>query len=118
VALAPLTPILAPDADSAVDQAMSEARADWSEPDTDGVAGLTWMPIGRVRGEVADEDIRDLIAQMTVANDERSGETPSTPPYHRAARELERLAGRVYEASSTGERIAEEAAREREEHIR
>ena len=47
---------------------------------------------------------------MGAANEDRSAGTPSTPPYHRAARELERLAGLVYEATSAGERIAEDGA--------
>jgi hypothetical protein len=110
VALAPLTPVVAPDADAAVQQAMQEARADWSDPGANVADRIRWMPIERVREDVADEDIRDLIAQMTVANDERSLQTPSTPPYHRAARELEALAGRVYEATSAGERVAEDRA--------
>jgi hypothetical protein len=51
---------------------------------------------------------------MGAANDERSVSTPSTPPYHRAARELERLASLVYEASSVSERAAEDHALERD----
>ncbi len=56
-----------------------------------------------------------LIAQMTVANEERSAGTPSTPPYRRAAREVERLAGRIYEASSAAERVAEDGALRRDD---
>ena len=110
VALAPLTPVVAPDAVTAADQAMQEAVAQWigAEPAAD--AQLAWVPIERVRTVATDQDIRGLIVQMTIANEERSDETPSTPPYHRAARELERLAGLVYEATSTEERIAEDAA--------
>ncbi|MCY7419157.1 MAG: hypothetical protein LH650_11800 [Chloroflexi bacterium] len=47
---------------------------------------------------------------MATANETRTDSTPSTPPYHAAARELERLAGLVYETSSAEERIAEDGA--------
>jgi hypothetical protein len=67
------------------------------------------VPIDEVR-DVAEEDIHALITRMSIANDERTGETPSTPPYHRAARELERLASLVYEAASAEERMAEDVA--------
>jgi len=109
IALAPLTPVVAPDADGAVVQAMTEAQALWSDPGSNA-GDLSWQPIGQIRASAADEDIGALILQMGAINDERSIETPSTPPYHRAARELERLAGLVYEATSAGERIAEDEA--------
>lgn len=110
VALAPLTPVVAQDAIGAADQAMAEAVTLWIGPDPDADGHLAWVPIEQVRTIPADQDIRGLIVQMTIANEERSDETPSTPPYHRAARELERLAGLVYEATSTEERVAEDVA--------
>lgn len=110
VALAPLTPVVAIDANAGADRAMREARSQWSDASPDRVQLLSWRPMDRVREEAADEDIAALIVQMTAANEERDAETPSTPPYHRAARELERLAGLVYEATSAGERVAEDTA--------
>lgn len=115
IALAPLTPVLAVEADDAAEQAMLEARAMWSDPVLSRAELLSWRPIFEARVQAADEDIRLLIEQMGIANDERLAGTPSTPPYHRAARELERLAGRVYEATSAGERVAEDGALRRQE---
>jgi len=109
IALAPLTPVVAPDADAAVAQAMAEAQALWSDPGA-SAGDMSWLPIGQARAAAADQDIGALILQMGTTNDERSIETPSTPRYRRAARELERLAGLVYEATSAGERIAEDEA--------
>ena len=63
---------------------------------------------------MAEEDIHALISRMSVANDERTSETPSTPPYHRAARELGRLASLVYEATNAEERMAEDEAQRRQ----
>jgi hypothetical protein len=116
IALAPLTPVLALDGADAAKQAMREARDQWSDPILSRADLLSWRPIDEVREQAADADIRLLIQQMTVANEERSAGTPSTPPYHRAARELERLAGRVYEATSAEERVAEDGALRRDEH--
>ena len=97
-------------------EAMAEARGNWSDPGSGSGAQLSWVPIDQVR-DVAEEDIHALIAQMSIANDERTGATPGTPPYHRAARELERLASLVFEATSAEERVAEdEAQRKRREH--
>jgi len=110
VALAPLTPIIAPDADAAVSQAMAESRDQWTVAGAGDGERLSWIPIDRVRDATADEDVRALIAAMTTANEERAMETPSTPAYDRAARELERLAGLVYEATSAAERVAEDGA--------
>ncbi|MDQ3553011.1 MAG: hypothetical protein M3395_01170 [Chloroflexota bacterium] len=110
VALAPLTPVVVTEPTDGAELAMQEARGQWSDPMATKGELLRWRPIDQVREVVADEDIRALIQQMSVANDERSGATPSTPPYHGAARELERLAARVYEASSLEERIAEDGA--------
>lgn len=111
VALAPLTPVVVTEPTDGAELAMREARDQWSDPLATKGELLRWRPIDEVREDVADEDIRALIAQMTTANDERSTAKPSTPPYHGAARELERLAARVYEASSLQERVAEEGAR-------
>ena len=110
VALAPLTPVVAADPGAGAVEAMVEARGHWSDPEAGSGAQLSWVPIDQVR-DVAEEDIHALIARMSIANDERTSETPSTPPYHRAARELERLASLVYEATSAEERMAEDAAR-------
>jgi hypothetical protein len=117
VALAPLTPVVAADASAGAVEAMVEARGHWSEPGSGNGAQLSWVPIDQAR-DVAEEDIHALIARMSIANDERTSETPSTPPYHRAARELERLASLVYEATSAEERVAEDKAqrKRREPH--
>lgn len=113
VALAPLTPVIATDVSAGAAEAMGEARGQWSESRSGSGARLSWVPIDQMR-DVAEEDIHALIARMSIANDERTSEIPSTPPYHEAARELERLASLVYEATSTEERIAEDdAQRER-----
>lgn len=115
VALAPLTPVVAADPSAGAAEAMVEARGHWRDPGAGSGAQLSWVPIDQVR-DVAEEDIHALIARMSIANDERLSETPSTPPYHRAARELERLASLVYEAASAEERMAEdEAQRQRRE---
>ena len=110
VALAPLTPVVAADVSLGAVEAMVEARGQWSHPGSGSGAQLSWVPIDQVR-DVAEEDIHALIARMSIANDERTREAPSTPPYHRAARELERLAALVFEATSVEERLAEDAAR-------
>jgi len=109
VALAPLTPVVAADAGEGAAEAMVEARGHWSDPGSTRGAQLSWVPMEQVR-DVAEEDIHALIARMSIANDERTRETPSTPPYHRAARELERLASLVREATSAEERMAEDEA--------
>jgi len=113
VALAPLTPVVAADVGAGAAEAIEEARGQWSNPGSNSGAHLSWVPIDQVR-DVAEEDIHALIARMSIANDERTSQTPSTPPYHRAARELERLASLVFEAASAEERTADdEALRER-----
>lgn len=112
VALAPLTPVVAVDAGAGAAVAMVEARGQWSDPGSGTDAQLSWVPIEQVR-DVAEEDVHALIAQMGIANDERTSETPSTPPYHRAARELERLASLVQETALAEERTAEDQARRR-----
>lgn len=118
VALAPLTPVVAADADAGAPEAMVEARDHWSDPGSGGGAQLSWVPIDQVR-DVAEEDIHALIARMSIANDERTSQTPSTPPYHRAARELERLASLVQQATSAEERMAEDVAqRKRDQRSR
>ena len=109
VALAPLTPVVAADASAGAAEAMVEARGHWSDPGSSRGAQLAWVPIDQVR-DVAEEDVHALIARMSIANDERTAETPSTPSYHRAARELERLASLVYETANAEERMAEDAA--------
>ncbi len=113
VALAPLTPVVAADASVGAVEAMVEARGHWSDPRSGSGSELSWVPIDQMR-DVAEEDIHALIARMSIANDERTNETPSTPPYHRAARELERLASLVYEAASAEERMVEDAAQRKQ----
>jgi len=110
VALAPLTPVVTADASAGAAEAMVEARGHWSDSGSCRGARLSWVPIDQVR-DVAEDDIHALIAQMSIANDERTSQTPSTPPYQRAARELERLATLVHEATSAEERMAEDEAR-------
>lgn len=111
VALAPLTPVVTADAQHGAELAMQQARAQWGDPASTGRADLLWwQPIAEVRDAAASEDIESLLAQMAAANVIRSDSTPSTPPYHAAARELERLAGLVYETTSAEERIAEDGA--------
>lgn len=112
VALAPLTPVVATDTGAGAVEAMVEAREHWSGPGSGSGAQLSWVPIDQVR-DVAEEDIHALIARMSIANDERASLTPSTPPYHRAARELERLASLVYEATCAEERMADDEAQRR-----
>ena len=112
VALAPLTPVIAADASAGAVEAMVEARGKWSGQRSGSGAQLSWVPIDQVR-DVAEEDIHALIARMSIANDERTSETPSTPPYQRAARELGRLASLVYEATNAEERMAEDEAQRR-----
>jgi hypothetical protein len=110
VALAPLTPVVADGEGEAAARALREALAQWSAPGTVDVRDLAWRPITEVRVVTADDEVRALIDQMSIANDARIASTPSTPPYHRAARELEHLAARVYEAANVNERAAEDAA--------
>lgn len=109
VALAPLTPVITDDAARAAESALREAREQWGRPETPGESDLpSWPPFGQVPDAAGDEDIAALLVAMTAANDIRSESTPSTRPYHAAARELERLARVVYETASAEERIAEE----------
>jgi hypothetical protein len=117
VALAPLTPVVTADVSAGAAVAMVEARGQWSDPRSGTGARLSWVPIDQVR-DVAEEDIHALIARMSIANDERTSETPSTPPYRRAARELERLASLVYETTSAEERMAEDEARRKRRDAR
>ncbi len=109
VALAPLTPVKVKEPADGAELAMREARNQWSDALASKGELLRWRPIDQVR-DADDEDIRALIQQMSAANDYRSAAKPSTPPYHGAARELERLAARVYEATSAEERVAEDGA--------
>jgi hypothetical protein len=104
VALAPLTTVIATDTSSGAAEAMVEARSQWHDLAPGDGTHLRWVPIEQVR-DVAEEDIHALIARMGSINDERIGQAPSTPSYHRAARELERLATLVYEAAGAEERM-------------
>ena len=113
VALSPLTTVVATDASDGAADAMVEARSQWNDSGPGDGAHLSWVPIDHMR-DVAEEDIHALITRMAIVNDERTFETPSTPPYHRAARELERLASLVYDAASAEERMAEDAALRRQ----
>lgn len=109
VALAPLTPVAAADVDAGVIAATLEARSRWSDAGAGADAPLSWVPIGQAR-DVAEEDIHALIARMSLVNDERASETPSTPAYLRAVRELERLALLIHEAAAAEERVTEDPA--------
>jgi hypothetical protein len=113
VALAPLTPVVMTSASRAAAVALDEARGQW----TDGTAArhgasLTWRSIRDVRVPLEGRTVGELIALMSTANDARMLATPSTPPYHSAARELERLASVVYDTASSEERLAEDMALE------
>ncbi len=108
VALAPLTPLVASDTSDGAADAMVEARSQWTDPGPGMGAQLSWVPIDQVR-DVAEEGIHALISRMSVANEERVRQAPSTPPYHRATRELERLAALVREVTSADERMSEGA---------
>ncbi|MEO6350423.1 MAG: hypothetical protein ABIP53_07210 [Candidatus Limnocylindrales bacterium] len=113
VALAPLTPVVASDVSAGAAEAMVEARAHWSDPGSATGARLSWVPIAQAQ-DVAENEVHALIAQMNIANDERIREIPSTAPYHRAARELERLAAMVHEVTSAEERMAEDDAQRKQ----
>jgi hypothetical protein len=109
VALAGLTPVVASGPSEGAAEAMVEALSEWSDPESGMRAELSWVPIDQAR-DVAQDEIHSVIARMSIVNEERTRETPSTPAYHRAARELERLAALVYEATSSEERAAEDVA--------
>jgi len=109
VALAPLTTVVASDTREGAAEAMVEACSHWADPESGTGAHLSWVPIDQMR-DVAEEDIHALISRMSIANDERMRQTPSTPPYRRAARELERLASLVHEATIAEERMADDGA--------
>lgn len=113
VALAPLTPVQATDVQDGAASALAEARRQWGDPSTPMAALLSWRPIADVRDAPDLSSVQEMLEQMLAANDLRTSSTPSTPPYHGAARELERLASLVYDAASTGERIAEDDERAR-----
>ena len=109
VALAPLTVVVAADTGEGAAKAMIEACSVWTDPGMGTVAHLSWVPIDQMR-DVAEEDVHALISRMSIANDERMRQTPSSPLYHRAAREVERLASLVHAATSAEERMAEDEA--------
>jgi hypothetical protein len=109
VALAPLTPVVASDTRDGAADALVEARHRWSDPGSGTGVHLMWVPIDQVR-DVAEESIHALITRMSIVNDERVNEAPSSPRYHRAARELERLAALVCVATNEAERRAEDEA--------
>ena len=111
VALAPLSPVISDDAANGAESALREARTHWGGVDpTERSSLLSWLPIGQVREVAAGEDITALLVAMTAANAARSASTPSTATYHAAARELERLAEVVFQATSAEERLAEAGA--------
>ena len=107
VALAPLAPVVASETGEGAADAMVEARSQWTDPGSARCAHLSWVPIDQMR-DVAEEDIQALISRMSIANGERLRQPPSTPPYRRAARELERLASLVYEATMAEERMEDD----------
>jgi hypothetical protein len=112
VALAPLTPVVTASASRAAEAALDEARGQWTDATAppEGQA-LAWRPIRDVRPQLDGHSVGELIALMSTANDARMGAIPSTPPYHSAAREVERLASVVFDTTSSEERHAEDAAR-------
>ncbi|CAN5171073.1 hypothetical protein BH24CHL7_BH24CHL7_07580 [soil metagenome] len=115
VALAPLTPIVLRDPSAAAARALSEARAEWADGRAPTVAGaLAWQPIRGVRQPTDERSIAELIEEMSAANAARLLETPSTPPYHKAARELETLATAMFDTTSSEERMAEDGADQRD----
>jgi hypothetical protein len=111
VALAPLTPVVMGTAAEAAGMALVEACRLWAE-DTSRVesTSLSWRSIRDVREPLDGQTVQELIALMSTANDARLTAVPSTPPYHTAARELERLAVVMYDTTSGEERAAEDAA--------
>ena len=112
VALAPLTPVNTSDAPSAAALAMDEAHRLWSDGHAPGGVGdARLQPVPIDPDDAA--TIGQLIERMATANTARVGSTPSTPGYHGAARELERLALRVHDATTGEERVAEDEALER-----
>lgn len=117
VALAPLTPVTTDSAPEAAVVALHEARLQWADGNApvDGVS-LSWRPMRDVRQPLDGHTVGELIALMSTANDARLLAIPSTAPYHNAARELERLASVVYDTTSSEERVAEDAAVERDKH--
>jgi len=116
VALAPLTPIVVTLSEEAAAIALTEARRQWGDVTAPGASpGLVWHPIGDVRRPKDHQSVAALIEQMSTANAIRMSETPSTPPYHQAARDLERLASIIFDTTSTEERVAEDGALKRED---
>jgi hypothetical protein len=116
VALAPLTPVVITTAPEAAVLALAEAGRQWADGNSpvDGLL-LTWRPMRDVRQPADGRSVGELIALMSKVNDARLVATPSTRPYHTAARELERLATVVYDTTSSEERDAEDAAHERDD---
>jgi hypothetical protein len=115
VALAPLTPVVSGAAPRAAAVALEEARLQWADGNaTPAGASLAWRPMRDVRKPGDGQSIAELIELMSTANDARLMETPSTPLYHDAARELERLATVIYDTASSEERVADDAARRHE----
>ena len=113
VALAPLSPLVEDGPERAAATALTEALRDWGDGHGPGGATtLRWRPMDTVREPADGRTITQLIEGMTAANEARLDATPSTPPYHGAARDLERLAALVYDTSSSEERIAEDGALE------
>lgn len=113
VALAPLTPVVMASASEAAEVALHEARGQWTETSAPSTgAWLAWRPIRDVRATLDGRSVEELITLMSAANAARMIATPSTPPYHSAARELERLASVVYDTTSSEERSAEHAVLE------
>ena len=88
VALAPLDPIDTEGPEQAAALALRQASRDWADGHSpDGIGPLRWRPMGEVRVPADGRTVAELIEKMTVANETRLGATPSTPPYHGAARE-------------------------------
>ncbi len=114
VALAPLDPVIEDMPDVAAGVALAEARSLWSDDTLKGATSvLEWHPIRDVRRPIDPQSVAELIEQMSTANAIRTAATPSTPPYHAAARDLERLAGIMFDTTSSEERTAEDGAFQR-----
>jgi hypothetical protein len=121
VALAPLSPVVDEEPEQGAQRALLEAREQWADRNAPLHSdALAWRAIGGVRQTLAGEGptVRQLIDELGAADDARVESQPSTPPYHAAAREIERLATAIYDVTSTEERVAEDTAAARAKSAR
>src|SRR6187200_1185889 len=90
VALAPLDPIETTGPQEAATSALGQATTEWADGYSSEVVDLLrWRPMRDVRVPPDGRTVSELIELMTSANRARLSATPSTAPYHGAARELE-----------------------------